>query len=112
MMLQVSPIRAVENRRRVYLERLAVERERGKQREPRVSDIVAEVVKKSGVSEREMRSQRRARHIVLARHEVIYRAVEETGLSFTTIGRAVNHDHTTVIYGHRCHAERIAKGEA
>lgn len=95
-----------ENRRRTFIGRIEVARERGRHWEPKVSAIVDEVCAQRGVTIAEIRSLRRAQRIVRARHEIMYRALEETSLSFSQIGRAIHKDHSTVVNGYRKHIER------
>lgn len=71
-------------------------------------DIVEEVCAKHCVTAAELFSIRRARHIVKARQEAMYRLSVETSMSLPAIGRKMgNRDHTTVIYGIRSHEARM-----
>lgn len=53
----------------------------------------------SGISEDAIRSQNRARGLVLCRHAYFYIAREKMGLKLTEIGEVFGCDHTTVIHG-------------
>lgn len=74
-----------------------------------VKRICREVCERYGVSMELLISHRRDNGVVMARQEAMWRARHETVLSFPEIGRIMGgKDHTTVIYGVRKHAERIA----
>lgn len=65
----------------------------------RWKDIVREVCAKHGIGINDIRSRTRARNIVAARYEAIYRLRQETLLSLPEIGRRMGgFDHSTVIY--------------
>ena len=53
----------------------------------------------SGLPEDEIRSQNRARGLVLCRHVYYYIAREKMGLKLVDIGSVFGSDHTTVIHG-------------
>lgn len=53
----------------------------------------------SGMTEDEIRSQNRARGLVLCRHAYFYIAREKLGLKLAEIGEVFGSDHTTVIHG-------------
>lgn len=55
----------------------------------------------SGLSEDEIRSQNRARGLVLCRHAYYFIAKEKMGLKLAEIGEVFGCDHTTVIHGIR-----------
>ena len=75
--------------------------------------VVEEVAKKHGIRVVELCSARRARELVNARHEAMWRLRNETTMSLPAIGRKLGgRDHTTVIHGIQRHEERIASGEA
>lgn len=63
--------------------------------------IIYEVAAKHGVSVIEMLSDQRRKEFVNARREVFYRLSTETTLSLPAIGKRMNRDHTTVLYGIR-----------
>lgn len=72
--------------------------------------ICREVCERYGVTMELLMSHRRDNGVVSARQEAMWRARHETALSFPEIGRLMGgKDHTTVIYGVRRHAERIAR---
>ena len=53
----------------------------------------------SGLSDNEIRSQNRARGLVLCRHAYYYIARQNMGLKLAEIGSFFGNDHTTVIHG-------------
>lgn len=55
----------------------------------------------SGFSENDIKSQNRARGLVLCRHVYYYIAKEKMGLKLVEIGEVFGSDHTTVIHGIR-----------
>ena len=74
-------------------------------------DIIREVCAKHGVTKAELLSIRRARNIVAARHEAMWRMSKETSMSLPAIGRRMgDRDHTTVLHGIRRH-EAKTRGE-
>lgn len=76
-------------------------------------DIVEEVAAKHGVFMSDMRSVRRGRAQVAARHEAMWRLRNETTMSLPEIGRRLGgRDHTTVLHGVKRHQERLDKGIA
>ena len=70
--------------------------------------IIQEICEKHGLTKTELLGPRRAIPIVKARHEAMYRMSKETPMSLPAIGMRMGRDHTTVIYGVRKHAERLA----
>jgi len=71
--------------------------------------IVLQVSAAHNVTDHDMKSKRRNKPAVLARHEAMYRMRNETTMSLPLIGRKFgDRDHTTVLYGIRKHAERLA----
>lgn len=76
-----------------------------------VRKIVMEVSAVSGVSVADIISHRRPERICVARHFIMYRARNETILSFPEIGRLIGRrDHTTILHGARATDQRIASG--
>jgi chromosomal replication initiation ATPase DnaA len=73
-----------------------------------VRDIAIQVAKKSGVPVPSIYGKSMAKPTVAARHLVMYLA-HMAGLSYPTIGRAMNRDHTTVMDAVRREKERRAK---
>lgn len=74
-------------------------------------DIVREVCAKHCLTKSELMSDRRARNLVAARHEAMYRMSKETTMSLPAIGRRMGHkDHTTVLHGIRRHEAKL-RGE-
>lgn len=72
----------------------------------RLADIAAHVCAENGVTLQDLRSRRRSRRVVYVRQEFFYLARVMTEKSYPEIGRYTGHDHTTVIYGAKTHAER------
>ena len=70
--------------------------------------IAIQVAAKHGLTVDEMRSDRRSRAVVVARHEAWWRSREETLNSLPQIGRYFNRDHSTIMHGIAMHAERLA----
>lgn len=68
---------------------------------PLYKRIMREICQKHQVTMVNLLSDRRARHIVAARYEAMYRMSEEAGMSLPAIGRRFNKDHTTCLYGIR-----------
>lgn len=78
---------------------------------PSMQSICEEVARKHGVSIDELRSHRRHKEVIAARHEAMWRCRHETLASLPMIGRALGgRDHTTILNGVRKHAARLAKG--
>jgi chromosomal replication initiation ATPase DnaA len=70
--------------------------------------IALEVGKKHGFSLAELKSARRDRVLVAARHEAFYRVAKETSLSLPAIGKMFGgKDHTTILHGIRQHAKKL-----
>ena len=94
--------------------RLAFDSNPGPDQEIRITlkEIILQVCEKRGVKRNAVLSCRRNQDLVLARHEIMWRAREETLLSLPQIGRGIGgRDHTTVLHGVRRHQERIDAGE-
>ena len=94
--------------------RLAFDSSPGPDQEIRITlkEIILQVCEKRGVKRNAVLSCRRNQDLVLARHEIMWRAREETLLSLPQIGRGIGgRDHTTVLHGVRRHQERIDAGE-
>lgn len=70
--------------------------------------IIDEVCEHYGVSELELRSHRRAEHLVVARHEAMYRLSKETALTSREIGKAMGgRDRSLVNYAVNAHKARM-----
>lgn len=73
--------------------------------------IINQVAKKHGVTVADIRSPRRDKKTVRARHEAAYRMRHETEMSLPMIGKAIgDRDHTTVLFSVR-KFEASLKGE-
>lgn len=76
-----------------------------------VRGMIKAAAEKYGISAAEISGSCRRAHIVLARHEVMYRAVE-AGFSLGEVGRRIGgYDHTTVLNGHRKFKAMLKAGE-
>lgn len=71
--------------------------------------IVREVCAKHGIGINDIRSHTKARNVLTARYEAIYRLRQETLLSLPEIGRRMGgFDHSTVIYSIAKHKAFLA----
>lgn len=74
---------------------------------PTVRQIIDEVAAWHGLRPVDLASHRRAKPLVYARQEAMWRAACETTRSFRAIGKMMGHrDHSTIYYGARAHATR------
>lgn len=72
--------------------------------------IMREVALKHGLSLLQMRTKRRTRVVVLARHEAMYRCHHETTQTLPQIARFFGgFDHSSVMHAIAAHAERASK---
>jgi len=74
-------------------------------------EILRQVAWKHHSNVAEIISEVRARYVVRARHEAMYRLRTERHLSWSQIGRVFNCDHTTALYGCRTHQARMERGQ-
>ena len=75
--------------------------------------ILREVAAKHNLRVFDLKSVRRRRDLVKARHEAAYRIHKETTFSLPQIGRILgDRDHTTILHAVRAHQKRIDSGEA
>lgn len=73
--------------------------------------IIREVCEKHGITYIELCSKRRARTLVMARHEACYRLRNETTMSYPQIGQRIGgRDHTTALSSIKRY-ERMLAGE-
>ena len=73
-----------------------------------IASILQEVCTKHELRPSDIKGQCREHHVVLARHEVMYRARTEAGMTLAVIGRELGgRDHTTVRHGVDKHARRM-----
>jgi chromosomal replication initiator protein len=77
----------------------------------RVSNILFEAANEYNVSVNDIRGPSREKQVVAARFCCIVRLRDETNLSYPAIGRILDRDHTTVMYGERRFRERLMNGE-
>ena len=76
-------------------------------RDPWIHDIAVEVAQKHGISLCELKGPRRDRTYSIPRQEFFYRALAETKLASTVIGRwCGKRDHATCFAGGVAHARR------
>ena len=61
----------------------------------RIIEVVTSV---TGVTELELLSRRRGERLIRARHIAATLMIEMTDMSYAEIGRALNRDHTTILY--------------
>ncbi len=73
----------------------------------KASLIVRSVAIKHKTTINGLKSKRRNKDVVAARHEVMWRLHKKTALSMPQIGRILNKDHTTVLHGIRKHQARM-----
>lgn len=69
--------------------------------------IIKAVAQKHLVTVKEMLSDRRDKHLAMARQEACYELRARTELSTPQIGRLLNRDHSTVLHGCRRHEARL-----
>ena len=77
-----------------------------------LSDIVAVVARRHGVSPSEIRSERRTSPVVRARQRAVWLCKRMTLRSLPAIGRAVGRDHTTVLHSLRAVDAELARDPA
>ena len=77
----------------------------------RVSNILCEAANEYNVSVGDIRGPSRDKQVVAARFCAIVRLRDETNLSYPAIGRILDRDHTTVMYGERRFRDRLMNGE-
>lgn len=73
-----------------------------------ITRIKSECAEKHGVTVAKIDGPRRSEKIVHARQEAMWRAKNETNLSFPSLGKLFDRDHTTVMWGIRQHEARMA----
>jgi len=71
--------------------------------------IIAEVAARHDIPVHDILSDRRARVLIPARHEAIWRCVMETPLSLPAIGRVFHRDHTSI--GHAVMQHHVIQGK-
>jgi chromosomal replication initiation ATPase DnaA len=73
------------------------------------SDIMRDVARRHGMTVEEMTRKSMKRRFAWARQHAMYEMRQYTKLSYPQIARLLNiGDHTTVIFGVRAHAKRLA----
>lgn len=79
---------------------------------PTMRSILREVSEETGFSTVELLGPTRPRALAHARQYAMWRMQRETGQSLPQIGRFLGgRDHTTVLYGVRQHAKRLAEAQ-
>ncbi len=77
---------------------------------PSLSEIKRRACRVFGVTKSELHSNRRVKHIVMAKHFVMYWAVRLTPLSLPQIGKLMGgFDHTSILSGKRSYVLKRAK---
>ncbi|GLK78019.1 hypothetical protein GCM10008171_32730 [Methylopila jiangsuensis] len=75
-------------------------------------DIVHAICRRHNLTRAELMSERRFKHITMARQEAYWWLSKLTGWSLPRIGRLMGgFDHTTILHGVRKHQARIDAGE-
>lgn len=72
--------------------------------------IIKETANKYNLTSEQLIGHSRFKQLILARHEAFY-LLQRKGLSTPQIGRLMNRDHSTVIYGIREHMNRMERAE-
>lgn len=75
-------------------------------RGPTMRKVISEVAERHGLTLTQLRDHCRTRSIAYVRQEAMYEARVRAGKSLPMIGRYLNRDHTTVLYGVRAHERR------
>lgn len=79
----------------------------------RAKDIVRECCEEAGITEDEIKGERRSAHIVRARFKAIYRMSTELRWSLPRIGKYMGgRDHTSCLNALRKYRARLERGEA
>ena len=73
---------------------------------PTIANILSEVALRHGVTVAQLKSDCRARDVIVARQEAMWRCHGEKRWSLKQIGRALNRDHSTILHGVRAHEKR------
>lgn len=74
-----------------------------------IADVMQATVELTGFSADTLRSNKRNADLAEARQFLMHVAKVSTGKSFPQIGRALNRDHTTIMYGVRKVAQLVKK---
>jgi hypothetical protein len=72
-----------------------------------VNKIIEEVGEVHGMTKNQIFSGSRKKHIVAARHEIMYRVRNEVGMSYIEMGIYFNRDHTTILNSVYKHSQRL-----
>lgn len=73
----------------------------------KIGGILRDIAEQYGFKVTALLGWRRPKALARARQELYWRAYDETGFSMPQIGRALNRDHTTILYGIRQHEKRM-----
>ena len=68
--------------------------------------IINDIYDEWGVTFKEIASPARSKSIVLARHDLMTRLMDTGRYSSVTIGKLLNKDHSSVLFGVRSHRQR------
>jgi len=74
-------------------------------------EILDTVSQEHNISVRDIIGDGRFRQIVIARHDAMWR-MKQAGMTYASIGRRLNRDHATVMWGVARHEKRLAAKEA
>lgn len=73
------------------------------------TDWIVRVAQAFGVSATDLMSNKRQKHIAIARHAAFLLLRQQSYLSLAAIGELFGRDHTTVLYGVNTAIERMAQ---
>lgn len=76
-----------------------------------VSIILHEITARYGVTMEELRGRSRLSRCTMPRLIAYVRLRDETALSYPAIGRMMDRDHSTIIYGERVARARMKEGD-
>lgn len=78
---------------------------------PAWREILDTVSQEHRISVRDILERGRFREIVIARQDAMWR-MKRAGMTYASIGRRLNRDHATVMWGVAQHARRLASARA
>lgn len=78
---------------------------------PTIMGIIREVAAKHGLTADDLTGEQRTQHVVVARHEAMWKCAQNKRWSLTRIGNAFAKDHTTVLNGIRRHEQRMQEAD-
>jgi chromosomal replication initiator protein len=77
---------------------------------PKLPHIMSAVALHTGISADDIKSARKTKHIIFARHIYCYLARTMTPLSYPQIAQAISRDHTTIIHSVSRVEDELRKG--